>query len=411
MRSRRKATFRGIWGSGARYGSMDDAYVKCYNDRKLLIGEKRKMELLFGGNTVILLFWVYINFIIEVKEKYKKIILMYIITYIANVMDIVPTPQSYLILLFALFVELEFWEDRFKTQIIRNVFEKMLDFLFTMITQYALFSFTLSLVLSSKWFTDLFNEKLRVVALLMSGFFMYISCRNTASQKFKIYSFTEIKRRIDAIEKYRTFLQREKVINDAECILAIEDRSYFDRGEKYTFFNTYYLSSRHWKKIVNMLKKFFSSRNKKKSIKRFVRGYSTIEMQLLRTLAIEEGYSCIFRRKIFEILYAKLFWKNLKVYYKNCECDTSYFKDYLLFLYMQAAQCLNRGAEKKLVDVIGKKRKNILDYTKEELFVLTLCFSGKIKRDYVLEIYQEVMWMNNLDEERVNELVRKLNNR
>ena len=80
-------------------------------------------------------------------------------------------------------MELEFWEDRFKTQIIRNVFEKMLDFLFTMITQYALFSFTLSLVLSSKWFTDLFNEKLRVVALLMSGFFMYISCRNTASQK------------------------------------------------------------------------------------------------------------------------------------------------------------------------------------------------------------------------------------
>ena len=42
------------------------------------------MELLFGGNTVILLFWVYINFIIEVKEKYKKIILMYIITYIAS---------------------------------------------------------------------------------------------------------------------------------------------------------------------------------------------------------------------------------------------------------------------------------------------------------------------------------------
>ena len=158
-----------------------------------------------------------------------------------------------------------------------------------------------------------------------------------------------------------------------------------------------------------MIKKFFSSRDKKTSIKRFVRGYSTIEMQLLRTLAIEEGYSCIFRRKIFEILYAKLFWKNLKVYYKNCDCDTFYFKDYLLFLYMQTAKCLNRGEEKHLEEVIGKKRKNILDYTKEELFVLTLCFSGKIKRDYVLEIYQDVIWMNGLDEERVNELVWRLN--
>lgn len=236
------------------------------------------MEALFVGNSVILLFWVYINFIIEVKEKYKKIILMYLITYIANVMDIVPTMQSYIILLLALFVELEFWEDRFKTQIITNVFEKILDFLFTMITQYALFSFSLSLVISSRWFTSLFDEKLHLVILGVSGFVMYLSCRNTASQKFKIRSFAQIKDRIDKIEKYRTFLQREKVIYEYDCILAIEDRSYFDRGEKYTFFNTYYLKFRHWKKIFRMIKKFFSSRDKKTSVKRFVRGYSTIEM-------------------------------------------------------------------------------------------------------------------------------------
>lgn len=367
------------------------------------------MESLFVGNSVILLFWVYINFIIEIKEKYKKIILMYLITYIANVMDIVPTTQSYIILLLALFVELEFWEDRFKTQIITNVFEKLLDFLFTMITQYALFSFSLSLAISSRWFTNLFDEKLRIVVLIASGFVMYVSCRNASSQKFKICSFTQIKDRIDKIEKYRTFVQRGKTIHDAECILAIEDRTYFDRGEKYTFFNTYYLKSRHWKKIFGMIKKFFSSCDKKTSIKRFVRGYSTIEMQLLRTLAIEDGYSCIFRRKIFEILYAKLFWKNLKVYYKKCDCDTWYFKDYLLFLYMQTARCLNRGEEKHLEEVVGKKRKNILDYTKEELFVLTLCFSGKVKRDYVLDIYQDVIERNGLDEEKVNELVWRLN--
>lgn len=369
------------------------------------------MESLFVGNSVILLFWVYINFIVEIKEKYKKIILMYLITYIANVMDIVPTTQSYIILLLALFVELEFWEDRFKTQIITNVFEKLLDFLFMMITQYALLSFSLSIIISSSWFTNLFDKKYSIVVVGISGFVMYLSCRNLASQKFKILSFTQIKERIDKIEKYRTFLQREKVISEPDCILAIEDRSYFIRGEKYTFFNTYYLKPYHWKKIFNMIKKFFSSRDKKTSIKRFVRGYSTIEMQLLRTLAIEDGYSCIFRRKIFEILYAQLFWKNLKVYYKNCDCDIKCFKDYLLILYMQSAKCLNRGEEKHLEQVIGKKRKNILDYTKEELFVLTLCFSGKIKRDYVLEIYQDVIRMNSLNKEKVNQLVWKLNMR
>ena len=366
------------------------------------------MESLFVGNSVILLFWVYINFIVEINEKYKKIILMYLITYIANVMEIVPTAQSYIILLLALFVELEFWEDRFKMQIITNMFEKILDFLFTLITQYALFSFSLSLFISSSWFTSLFDEKLQFVLLFVSGVVMCISCRNAAIQKFRILSFSQIKDKIDKIEKYRNFLQREKVINEPECILAIEDRSYFDRGEKYSFFNIYYLKSNHWKKILNMIKKFLSSNDKKKSVKRFVRGYSTIEMQLLRTLAIEDGYSCIFRRKIFEIIYAKLFWKNLRVYYKNCDCKTDYFKDYLLFLYMQTAKCLNKGEEKRLEEVIGKERKSILEYAKEELFVLTLCFSGKIKRDNVLEIYQDVIWLNGLDEEKINELVWKL---
>lgn len=52
------------------------------------------MEELFVGNSVILLFWVYISFIIDIDEYYKKIILMYLITYIANVLNIVPTFQS-----------------------------------------------------------------------------------------------------------------------------------------------------------------------------------------------------------------------------------------------------------------------------------------------------------------------------
>ena len=52
------------------------------------------MEKLFVGNSVILLFWVYISFIIDIDEYYKKIILMYLITYIANILNIVPTFQS-----------------------------------------------------------------------------------------------------------------------------------------------------------------------------------------------------------------------------------------------------------------------------------------------------------------------------
>ena len=63
-----------------------------------------------------------------------------------------------------------------------------------------------------------------------------------------------------------------------------------------------------------------------KNIKRIIRGYSTIEMQLMRTIAIKESYGYTFRRKTFEIIYSKLFLDSLCKYYKTCNCNTRYFK-------------------------------------------------------------------------------------
>lgn len=366
------------------------------------------MEELFVGNSVILLFWVYISFIIEIKEKYKKVMLMYLITYITNILNIVPTVQSYGILLLALFLEIEFWEDKFKKQIINNVFEKILDFLYIMISQYALISFTLALLLSSNLVVSRCDSCLKIVVQLLSGVVLYWGCKNTASEKFKIASFDNIKKKIDEIEKYRTFIQRETWVNNPYCVLCIEDRSFYLREDRYTFLNMYYLKNTYLRKIKNMIRKFLHSPHKKSSFKRFLRGYSTIEMQLLRTLAIEEGYNSVFRRKIFEIIYARLFWKNLKTYYQKCDCETSKFKNFILYLYLRCAPCLNKGREQRIEDVIGKREK-IEEYSDEELFVLTLCFSGKIKRDYVLEMYEDLIQDCGLNIERLQELVRQLN--
>lgn len=143
-------------------------------------------------------------------------------------------------------------------------------------------------------------------------------------------------------------------------------------------------------------------------MKKFLRGYSTIEMQLLRTLAIEEGYECIFRRKIFEVLYSKLFWKNLKMYYKKCGCDIEEFKDFILYLYLRSAPCLNKGQEQRLEETIDS-RKNIESFSQEELFILTLCFSGKIKRNNVLDVYENIIEDYGLDVESLQELVEYLN--
>ena len=366
------------------------------------------MEELFVGNSIILLFWVYISFIIEIQEKSKKVMLMYLITYIINLLNVVPTIQSYGILLLALFLEIEFWEDKFKKQIINNIFEKIIDFVYIMLSQYSLLIFTLSLVVNSDYIISQQNNYLKVILYIISALLFYLGCKNAASENYRICSFDRIKEKIDEIEKYRNFLQKEEEICSPGCVLSIEDSSFYKRGNRYTFFNTYYFRNVYIGKIKNLFMNFLYSNNKTKSLKKILRGYSTIEMQLLRTLAIEEGYEYIFRRKIFEIIYAKLFWKNLKKYYKNCGCKTERFKDFILYLYLRSAPCLNRGQERRLEEIVGK-RKYVESFSKEELFILTLCFSGKIKRKNVLELYENIIEDYRLDMERLRELTYLLN--
>lgn len=366
------------------------------------------MEELFIGNTVILLFWVFISLIVDINEKYKKIVLMYLVTYIANILNIVPTLQSYTILLIALFLEIEFLNDTFKKQIINSIFDEIIDFLYTMISQYALFSFSLSLLLSSDLVKNEVFKEVSIIAPVLSLTMLYFSCKNASSEEFKTATFSEIKCKMDSIENYRGFQREEKYIRGPYCVLGIEDNSFYLRGERYTFLNSYYLQKYYLWKFMNMIKRFCRASQKKNSVKKFVRGYSTIEMQLLRTLAIQNGYNCIFRRKVYEIIYSRLFWKNLRLYYKKCNCDTDQFKDYILYLYLRTAQCLNRGQEKQLEKVI-RTRKEVETYSNEELFVLTLCFSGKIKRDNVLEIYEDIIEEYELDLKELKRLIKELN--
>ena len=165
------------------------------------------MEELFVGNSVILLFWVYISFMIDIDEYYKKIILMYLITYIANVLEIVSTFQSYGMLLLALFLDMEFLHDRVKKIFINSFLEKLIDYVYIMIAQYSLMCFTFALVVSSDCILSCF-PKYKVVFRMISFILVYLGCKNSASEKFKVAAFDEIKGEIDKTQSYRTFLER-----------------------------------------------------------------------------------------------------------------------------------------------------------------------------------------------------------
>lgn len=82
----------------------------------------------------------------------------------------------------------------------------------------------------------------------------------------------------------------------------------------------------------------------KRNITRHIRGYSTIEMQLIRILAYKKGLKMgrpknledvylIATRKIYEIVYAPMFFSGLKKYLMIPDIN-DYYRYYLVYIYI-----------------------------------------------------------------------------
>lgn len=77
-------------------------------------------------------------------------------------------------------------------------------------------------------------------------------------------------------------------------------------------------------------------------------------------------------------------------------------------MYLRCAPCLNKGQEERVNSVLGY-RKKIEIYSKEKLFALTLCFSGKIEWPNVLNLYSESIKEYDLDISELENLISQLN--
>ena len=107
------------------------------------------MELLLGSNLIALYFIVSIGIIAyERFTDVQKLMILYGISYIVLVLDILAW-QPLLLAAFAMyFIFLEYLTtDRWKLQIVRSFGNKLLDFLFLIFIQYYGFLFLLSVLL------------------------------------------------------------------------------------------------------------------------------------------------------------------------------------------------------------------------------------------------------------------------
>lgn len=383
------------------------------------------METLFNKNIIFIFFFAMIaiyNYS-DLKE-YQRMAIIYISVYALAVLNIVGIKMALLLLIVSLFCFFEiFTSDEMKFKILVNPIYKAVDFIYISIFQYSFGGICLALLLLKIKLPETFDKQ-NIIFRTLSFLFIVWTLTAMLQQKYVIHTFGEM---------YRVFTYfpinkiefNDKLYEACNILVSIEDKRYFER-EAYSFFSVKY--------IISLIKgKIASQRGGKKVIyvlvngNRFIknifdesRGYSTIPMQLVRSLGIKRGYNYKYRRKIFEILYSRMFFKGIeRMFNEDKVTQRQYFKEYLLYIYFHKVNTfLGDATFSKFLNAFDmkynrKNEKDIYDCTDEGIFIACMGLSKRATNitpeniDYYLQSIENVQ----LDAEIICDMVEKMMDR
>lgn len=347
------------------------------------------MESLFNENIIFIFFFAMIaiyNYS-DLKE-YQRMAIIYISVYALTILNIIGVKLAVVLLVISLFCFFEiFTSDEMKFKILINPIYKVVDFVYISFSQYAFGGMCCALLMLRIKLPEPLEQQ-NVVFKILSFLFMVWTLTTTLQQKYVIHTFGEM---------YKIFTWfpinkidfNEKLDEACSILVSIEDRIYFERNA-YSFFSLKY--------IVRILKNKISTQRGNKRIvcvfsagNRFIRnifdesrGYSTIPMQLVRSLGIKRGYNYKYRRKIFEILYSRMFFKGIeRMLNEDQVAQKQYFKKYLLYIYFHKVNTfLGDATFSKFLNAFDmkynkKNNKDIYDCTNEGIFIACMGLSKR----------------------------------
>ena len=424
------------------------------------------MEQFFSNNPYALYFIGLLFLIISNKnnnneEIDKNIILVYIIFSLVNVFNIIEFKYNLTVILLICFIELQIINLNSGTLLVKSLY-KIEDFAFMMVNKYKIIYFVLCNLLLVLYRALNFSNIISDI-LIESIFFILLIhiISKIYRNEFRVNSFKQIE---DIFEKkakkfdYKNALNQNSEINfKLNMLIDIEDKTYMfrkrshssislealmckiNRQEEYDkivskiegkpllfFLSNIKITIKYAKKIITKILKAIFYKN---GIKRFIkRGYSTIEMQWIRNVAISIGYEKVYRRKIFEIMYSNIFFKSLEekrryytypeYFYKNSRLIFKmlivyvYLNTVLTFLYINNNRIKIDNILKfyKIVNEGEIKGENIIErITKEELFIFIMGLSGKKIDENLYELYSKYIEKYNIDTKKVDNILKQIN--
>lgn len=372
------------------------------------------MEELFSSN----LFAIYIIASIAVIsytnfEENQRMFLLYLFTYAIAFFKIFRISSSLLLLVLITFVFLEYLsEDKKKLTLITNLIYKCVDYAFMMLFQYHFFWIFIAFIILHFSHYEYFSKYqyfLKIISILPLCWGSHLAI----SQPFKIKSITDMCKVFDDFPPYQ-FEYSEEMQEKFDLLCAFEDKTYFQRKKSYSCISIEYffcfLRNHGFPSGLFFRKAFYNISTAQKrgyvSANLFSRGYSTPEMQLLRSVGILRGYDRYkIQRKVFEVLYSKIIFSSLKEYHEaNTYLRLNHYRHYLLYVYFQTVMTKIHGQKYTPLSSVFENEKDITTWSMEGLFIacLGLCFRNV--SDENLALYNDIIHRFELNTARIKKL-------
>lgn len=373
------------------------------------------MEELFSNN----LFAIYIIACIAVISytnfnENQRMYLLYLFTYAISFFHVFRILTSIILLLIITFIFLEYLsEDSRKLTLITNIFYKICDYIFMMFFQYHFFLVlaAFSLLHFSRYVCVCVT--LQILLQAASILFLFWGAHLAISQPFKIKTITEIYRTFDKYPPFQ-FEYRKEMQVKFDLLCAIEDKTYFHRKDSYSCASVEYIMC--YKKnnelsVFSLIKKILSIvclpiMLHGKGFSHLMRGYSTPEMQLLRTIGVARGYEKYkFQRKVFEVLYSKIFFASLKEYHKaNTYLSFEHYRQYLLYVYFQTVLTKINGSYCRPLSAAFENPNDICSWSLDGFFVACLGLSFREVSDKNLALFDDIIKKFGLSPAHIKEI-------
>lgn len=391
-----------------------------------------------------------------------KISIIYFLFYLLALFNIFDIKILIIILILSTFVLIEFiFIDKFQRKILKKIIFYIFDYLYKIVFEYKFLYIFVSFLLISNFLKNVSKKILLIIKLNDIFTFNYLSIYlffttflsiiillrgiiKCINNEFETYNFEEIINKINKIQLFSKFIVNDKFKYFSNMLTYCEDKSYFYRKDTYNWFSfefiyyrlirihnqcekfklwkikslrkiifILYLSMKSFKLIIKIINNFITVLYKvfikRKNIKYYMRGYSTIEMQLIRTLAVKDGYSThVYQRKAYEFVYSKIFFSSLKEYYMyHHYSNIKMYKYYLVYLYICVAPIrIDRKRYKNIFELYEKH--DLKNISNEEFYIwIYLLSHSKINSNIYNSDYINTY---DLNKEKIKTNIKKIRN-